>query len=1496
MARPIRPAPAPPTGSSSSSATPQGSSSTPRTSSRAHRPSASASAATSTPSTPFATGPGTPSDIGSSSRGRPASIVEAKTHGLRSVGGASERTPCPFPEQWGGKGKCGITEEDEADEVLMGILGSIASYENRALSAEEIASTCFQQGWLRPPSAAIEPTTLINNAIRSYLKRCEKSHRHCLLSKQQLAGSVVEQVLQPALHPNAFDDNIRPKGTVWFLIGGSGKTKWKSPFEGIEVPKIPARKPALKKIQPQKEQKENKVVKVEEKKVGSTQKGKAKVSAPVKIRLVLNGPMAADEENVSDVGSSSRSRSVSVGQDTIGLGLAQPISLPQTRPAKKSKPRKPRDILDSSSESDTSDSDMEFDIPGPSRLIRRTTSLRKVPPPLSLGGSPRVLSSSRLPQHSPFMDIFYPSPIIPTSPFQPHASPFPSHSLDNTTWTARHDRMYQFETSSSSSDDEMRETTWGMDSEILVKAVDGDEDDRPNWSMDEDETKVKEATDALRVLFPLSSPDEEADLNTKIKLNQLDNRPSLFESPRTNISTTMNSQLKAVDAGGISLNTWIANSSPSASPNLRTYKNLAPPVDVSPTQHLSKLRSSFDPEEMEVDEETPWLDESGELPVKAEDTFSDIDLNSTIGDAPTPEHDRHLHTALWAQEASAIRIKQEPEDYPSPVPTEQDETGYRGSRASSTPSSGSSELPPFEIEGDNGRLGVDEVILGPESVTVEELDGWLPVPGKAEKTPHRGRPAKNKHHPLRCSGNWGGIGVCSALNNIVKTPARNRSARSTATSRRRKSSPQPPAIDLTNRFSPELDIEAEVDDAIGTADLEQARVEADAREEQHRKACKEKAEQQKAMMEAYRQTIRAESRDQHHQDSPHTPWSESNVNHAPWGTSSTDSLNVVTPSALSPMSLFSMSNLSLGTPTVDSMCVAVDPKALVSPPLQPGFGFPVMPLQSQSPPLHTLPSDMSLPMAEAVLSEQEINAVSAPTPVSSAHLAPPPHVLSATLVSPVTLPGRPITPASATSSAVSTPSSGKITKKAQPIAPAPLLAPGLAPAPTSAPPAPVPAPAPTPTLTSKLVPVRPTPIPVASASGPGENSTAIVALPIAPPTQIAPKPSTSPSTIAIGATAKTVNGNTITPPNEPATLSNKSTPSPSSAPSPAPTSMPPPANNNSNTKSGGTVTTITKPLCPGVDACVVDNIPVYAHLFENKQTHARMVLLRRLDTDFVNANALLAALGLPETKFSEYLDNPISPVRLAARHVVPHSIRNAVHSPGVSGIWIHLSEAREFARRAKLHEGSLLASILREDLFQLFATLASLKPEHKASEIFGLPFIPRRPVIPTPAPVISNNCASHKNNGSNLSSVNSKSVPNLTALSTSTSPATSAAPSPVPQSQQSKPSPNASTSTVATGPTKGPLVRSAPPTPPEGCPGPKRRRATISSPLAKKPGPGIQPLTPVTANSAPIKNQSIAPAPVGHVPSSGTRMSVAAQKRSTRASISGAVPKSTSIK
>ncbi|KAK8861734.1 hypothetical protein IAR55_002557 [Kwoniella newhampshirensis] len=1394
MARPIRPAPAPTSVTPVPSTKASSSASTPRTSHRSHRTSTSTD-----PSTPHPTAPLTPLDSAGRSS-RTSTVVEAKAHGLRSVGGASERTPCPFPAAWGGKEKCGITEEDEADEVLMSILGAIALHDNRALSAEDIASTCFQQGWLRPPSAAIEPTTLINNVIRSYLKRCEKNERHCLLSKHQLAGSVVESVLSAALHPNAFDNNVRPKGTVWFLLSGTAKGRWKNPFDGLEVPKAPPRKPAPPKKSSKEKEKENKP----EKKTSNghsssgSQKGKNKTPAPVKIRLVVNGATTAavDEDSSSEVASSTRSRSVSIAHEPSSTHQ-QPIQ----KESKKAAPRSAKNVLDdSSSDSDTSDSDMEIATAGPSRLSRQARSLKKGPPPLNVHPSPRLHNHSRLPQHSPFMDLFYPSPTLPSLPLftLPHSSPFPSHSLDNTTWTARHDRTHHFESSSSSSDDEMRDPDWGASSDVLIKEP-SEEEDRLPWPLEEDEANLKEATDALRVLFPMSKADEEVDLDPKIELNKLDNRrPSvsdssgLAEAAVITINKGMRNQLKAVDAGSMPLNSWVNNSSPVASPNLRIHKSLAPPIDFSPTQHLSKLRGSFESEAMDVDEEAPWLDESGELPVKAEDTFSDVDLGSTIGDAPTPEHDRQLHTALWAQEAAATMIiKQEPEDYPSPVTTDQDDQSallYHGSRASSTPSSGSSDLPPFEIEGDNGRMGVDEIILGPESITIEELDGWLPTEGKAERTPHRGRAAKSRYHPSRCSGNWGGIGVGNKLPAVVKAPTRTRSTRSNATMRRRKSSPRGVHVIAPERLvTPETDVcEDEVDDAIGTAELEKARVEADAREEQHRKACKEKAEHQRAMLEAYRQTVRADISDN---DPTPSPWSELHGSTL-WG--SADSLSLATPGALSPMALHSLANMSLGTPLEGpTQMTAVDPKALVSPPIHSTFGIAGGNGQ-----------DIGMGMLDVVLSQQEVDIIMSNSASSTATPTP---------ISPLPSVSAPVQPqASPPAPKVVSPSPHGLS---QPIAPTP---------------APTTQQKPLPKSTPLPIPTQPTPVPIASTTASGKSTTTtMVALPTALPVATA-QPTTSLST-APEATPKS----TPSP-----TLSNSTSSSQQSG----------------NVKSGGKVATITKALCPGVDACVVDNIPVYAHLFEDKNGCGRQVLLRRLDTDFVNANALLLALNIPEPAQAEYLDKPLSPQRLAARHVVPASKIGKEYSPGVSGVWVHLFEAREFAKRANLQKGSLLSNLLREDLFHLFATLASLKKDHAPSDSFGLPFVPRRP----PSPPTSN-----------LSSTtNSKSAPNLSALSTS---APAHAPTHLRQSITS------STPTAANT-LKGPLVRSAPPTPPDGCPQPKRRRATISSPLAKKPS-AIQPIAPAPSPGA------------GQAPAAGTRLSVAQAKRATRASIGGAVAK-----
>jgi len=999
----------------------------------------------------------------------------------------------------------------------------------------------YDHSWLRPPSAAIAPSTVINNAIRAHIKRCEIAipSRQPLLNKHQLAGSVNESVLEPALHPDAFHRPIRPKGTVWYLIP-AGKAKWRNPFDGLEVPKPPPRKPMPK----SKGSKESKGK--EDKKI----KGKAKINGPVKIRLLFSGgTVPVEEEEESDVGSrsqGSRSGSSRKGSATP-MGIAQPVPLPGSRRLS----LRARDILDSSSESDSSDSDMEQDIALPRIHKPPKPIIRKPPPPpLAIANSPRHTHLSHRTASSPFADLFFNSigsPVLSSiPPFgqhpSSHSSPFPSHSLDNTTWAARQDpdRFASIETSSSSSDDETREPDWEMATGILIGGDGGD--DAPVWSAEDEEMKVKEATDALKVLFPMSSPEQEVDMEPKYELNRLDNRPaqsdssSLAESSSTATAQAIyEDRLRAPNAGAsMALSAWTASSSPAPSPNLRAFANLAP--DTSPTQHLSKLRSSLDPAEIDVDEDQQWLDETGELPVKAEEVLSDVDLGSTMGDAPTPEHDRQLHTAAWAREAAA-RIKEEPEDYPSPLTTEPDDQSAvlsHGSRASSTPSSGSSDIHPFEVESEHApRLSLEEVIMGPESISVDELDGWLPaMQGKAEKTPQRGRHIRSRHHPQRCSGNWGSIGVgASLVPNGKPLPAtkttsmvRTRSIRSTT--RRRRSSPRSHRL-LTPPPTDEPDAEQElieIDDAIGTADLEQARAEAEAREEQHRKACREKSEQQKALLEAYRQKVR-ESHDATPPDGlpmcdQTSPWSD--LASAAGGSS--ESINITTPSALSPMVLQSISNLSLGN-DVSAFPPSMDPTTLMPPPIP----------------------DTSLASLDEVMSQADVEAVLA------AMGAPPPPVASSSTSSPSV----PITSSS----------------------PAPSVEP---------------------------------------AANTSENSTNIVDLPTTLPADV-------------------------------------------TTPEPATTSMPPPPD-----KAQGA---FTKRLCPGVDACVVDNIPVYALVSESKS--GKVVVLRRLDTDFGEPTASVFS-GLKLMKTSQWHFPPRRPwrpsiqVRRLSQNPIPYT-SVAPRRPRLSG-------------------------------------------------------------------------------------------------------------------------------------------------------------------------------------------------------------------------------------
>jgi hypothetical protein len=54
--------------------------------------------------------------------------VEPKTHALRSVLGEKDRAVCPFPGEYGGRVKLGLSEEDEKDEVFMAVCAAIAYF------------------------------------------------------------------------------------------------------------------------------------------------------------------------------------------------------------------------------------------------------------------------------------------------------------------------------------------------------------------------------------------------------------------------------------------------------------------------------------------------------------------------------------------------------------------------------------------------------------------------------------------------------------------------------------------------------------------------------------------------------------------------------------------------------------------------------------------------------------------------------------------------------------------------------------------------------------------------------------------------------------------------------------------------------------------------------------------------------------------------------------------------------------------------------------------------------------------------------------------------------------------------------------------------------------------------------------------------------------------------------------------------------------------------
>jgi hypothetical protein len=110
----------------------------------------------------------------------------------------------------------------------------------------------------------------------------------------------------------------------------------------------------------------------------------------------------------------------------------------------------------------------------------------------------------------------------------------------------------------------------------------------------------------------------------------------------------------------------------------------------------------------------------------------------------------------------------------------------------------------------------------------------------------------------------------------------------------------------------------------------------------------------------------------------------------------------------------------------------------------------------------------------------------------------------------------------------------------------------------------------------------------------------------------------------------------------------------------------------------------------------------------------------------VNATTLLIALGLPMDQHEKHIYPDDKP-----RH---QTIIGTDHSPGVSGVWVSLAQAQGIAQsltgvNVAENGDSPIGNILRDDLFHLFATMASLNPKHAPGVQFGLSTV--SPLHPT---------------------------------------------------------------------------------------------------------------------------------------------------------------------
>lgn len=107
-----------------------------RSSARRRQSTSVASASTTGPATPSSAGPVTPvatppsfplssSSLAGPSRLQSKSYVAPKNHQTRNHGD-KDRETCPFPEEYGGAAKCGVSDVDAEDEVLMACCAALA--------------------------------------------------------------------------------------------------------------------------------------------------------------------------------------------------------------------------------------------------------------------------------------------------------------------------------------------------------------------------------------------------------------------------------------------------------------------------------------------------------------------------------------------------------------------------------------------------------------------------------------------------------------------------------------------------------------------------------------------------------------------------------------------------------------------------------------------------------------------------------------------------------------------------------------------------------------------------------------------------------------------------------------------------------------------------------------------------------------------------------------------------------------------------------------------------------------------------------------------------------------------------------------------------------------------------------------------------------------------------------------------------------------------------